>query len=175
MLDFAGIQSGSKPYASEPVSLARVVDDVLADLGLVLEQSGLAVSKDVPAELPELIGDAAALRRVVANLLTNAVKFAAAGGRVAISGRRSQDGAKVVLRVEDAGPGIPPAERTRVFEPFYRGAAAQRNDLPGAGLGLALVRRIVTAHGGRATIASAAGGGAAVIVELPTATGRETR
>jgi signal transduction histidine kinase len=167
VLDFAGIQSASRPYAAEPVSLARVVDDVLADLGLVLEQSGLAVSKDVPAELPELLADAAALRRVVANLLTNAVKFAACGGRVAIRAAQTQDRGHVVLRVEDAGPGIPPAERGRVFEPFYRGAAAQRNDLPGAGLGLALVRRIVSAHGGRVRIESAAGGGTAVVVELP--------
>jgi signal transduction histidine kinase len=174
VLDFAGIQSGSRPYVSEPVSLARVVDDVLADLGLVLEQSGLTVSKDVPAALPELLGDAAALRRVVANLLTNAVKFAASGGRVAINATRSSDGRTLLLRVEDAGPGIPPAERARVFEPFYRGAAAQRNDLPGAGLGLALVRRIVTAHGGRATIESAAGGGTAVVVELPVHGAQET-
>jgi len=54
VLDFAGIASGSRPYVFEPVSLARVVDDVLTDLRLVLEQSGLAVTKDVPAELPEL-------------------------------------------------------------------------------------------------------------------------
>lgn len=171
VLDFAGIESSSRPYAAEPVSLSRVVDDVLADLRLVLEQSGLVVTKDVPEDLPELLGDAAALRRVVANLLTNAVKFAASGGRVRIGATRGQDGARVVLRVEDAGPGIAPDERVRVFEPFYRGAAAQRNDLPGAGLGLALVRRIVTAHGGRTSIESAAGGGAAVVVELPVGSG----
>jgi signal transduction histidine kinase len=167
VLDFAGIESGSRPYAFEPVSLSRVVDDVLTDLRLVLEQCGLAVTKDVPAELPELRGDAAALRRVVANLLTNAAKFAASGGRVAIRATREQDGARVVLRVEDAGPGIPHAERGHVFEPFYRGAAAQRNDVPGSGLGLALVRRIVTAHGGYVHIESAEGGGTAVVVELP--------
>ncbi len=169
ILDFAGIESGSRVYAWERVSLCRLVDEVLSDLRLVLEQSGLRVETEIPAELPALRGDPAALRRVLANLLTNAAKFASSGGRVAVRVQPRADGRSVVVRVEDRGPGIPPAERAKAFEPFYRGSAAQRNDLPGSGLGLSLVRRVVAAHGGRSWIEDAAGGGAAVVVELPTA------
>jgi signal transduction histidine kinase len=169
VLDFAGIESGSRAYASEPVSLSGVLDDVVQDMRLVLEQSGLALKKDVAPGLPEVAGDAPALRRVFANLLANAVKFAASGRRVIVRAAPRADGRSVELRVEDHGPGIPPEERERVFEPFYRGAAAQRNEMPGSGLGLSLVRRVIAAHGGRVRIEDASGGGTAVVVELPAA------
>jgi signal transduction histidine kinase len=169
VLDFAGIESGSRAYASEPVALARVVDDVVKDMRLALEQSGLSVAKEIPAGLPDVSGDAAALRRVLANLLANAVKFAAPGRRVSVRATARPERRAVELRIEDHGPGIPPEERERVFEPFYRGAAAQRNEQPGSGLGLSLVRRVVDAHGGRARIEDTAGGGASVVIELPAA------
>ncbi len=169
VLDFAGIESGSRAYVAEPVSLGRVVDEVLADMRLVLEQSGLMVDKRIPDDLPEVRGDAAALRRVIANLLANAAKFASSGGRVTVQAALQPDGGGVCLRVEDDGPGIPPQERARVFEPFYRGSAAQRNHSPGSGLGLSLVRRVVLAHGGRVHAEEAQGGGTAMVVELPRA------
>ncbi len=167
VLDFAGIESGSRAFASEPVSWADVVGEVLGELRLVLDQSGLAVANAIPRDLPEVRGDPAALRRVIANLLTNAAKFAACGGRVTLKGARAADGRSVVIRVEDRGPGIAAADRERVFEPFYRGAAAERNETPGSGLGLSLVRRIVSAHGGRVHVEEAEGGGTAVVVALP--------
>jgi len=73
------------------------------------------------------------------------------------------------LRVEDRGPGIPRDERERVFEPFYRGPAAERNATPGSGLGLSLVRHVARAHGGRARVEGHEGGGTAVVLELPVA------
>jgi signal transduction histidine kinase len=72
-----------------------------------------------------------------------------------------------VLRVEDRGPGIPRSERERVFEPFYRGRAAERNDVPGSGLGLSLVRHVVTAHSGTVRVEPRDGGGTSVVIELP--------
>ena len=169
VLDFAGIESGGRAYAAEPVALGRVVDDVVQDMRLVLEQGGLSVTREVAAGLPDVIGDAAALRRVLANLLANAVKFAAVGRRVVVRAAPAGGPGQVELRIEDHGPGIPPAERERVFEPFYRGAAAQRNETPGNGLGLSLVRRVVLAHHGRVRVEDAAGGGTAVVIELPAA------
>jgi signal transduction histidine kinase len=169
VLDFAGIESAGRAYAAEPVALARVIDEVVQDMRLVLDQSGLTLTSEVPASLPDVIGDSAALRRVLANLLTNAVKFAASGRRVRLKATALAERRSVELRVEDNGPGIPAQERARVFEPFYRGAAAQRNERPGSGLGLSLVRRVVAAHGGRVRIEDAAGGGTAVVIELPVA------
>ena len=171
VLDFAGIESGGRAYAREPLSLTTLVDDVLRDHRLVLEQSGIALEREIAPGLPELRGDAAALRRVIANLLTNAAKFAAAGKWVGVRASARPDGRGVVLRVEDRGPGIPREERERVFEPFYRGPVACRNDAPGSGLGLSLVRHVVRAHGGSVRVEACEGGGAALVVELPTPAG----
>jgi signal transduction histidine kinase len=168
-LDFAGIASGSRAYAAEPVALAPLVDDALGDLRLVLEQGGFTIEKELPADLPPVRGDAAALRRVVANLVANAAKFASAGRWIGIRAATGTTGRRVLLRVEDRGPGIARDERERVFEPFYRGRARERNEAPGAGLGLSLVRHVVRAHGGEARVEAAAGGGAAVVLELPAA------
>jgi signal transduction histidine kinase len=169
VLDFAGIESGSRAYASEPVPVAPLVDDVLRDHRLALEQAGMVVERDVRADVPDVRGDAAALRRALANLVANAVKFAASGGWVAVRAAAVPGEEKVLLRVEDRGPGIPREERDQVFEPFYRGPAAERNATPGSGLGLSLVRHVVRAHGGRVRVEGREGGGTAVVLELPAA------
>ncbi|HSD25714.1 MAG TPA: HAMP domain-containing sensor histidine kinase [Vicinamibacteria bacterium] len=173
VLDFAGIESGNRAYAAEPLSVAGLVDEVLRDHRLVLDQAGMTVERDVAADLPEVRGDAAALRRALANLLANATKFAAAGRWVAVRATPAPGGRAVVLRVEDRGPGVPRDERARVFEPFYRGPAAERNATPGSGLGLSLVRHVVRAHGGSVQVEGREGGGTAVVVELPAAAAEE--
>jgi signal transduction histidine kinase len=169
VLDFAGIESGSRAYASEPLSVGTLVNDVLRDHRLVLEQAGMTVERDVAPALPEILGDAPALRRALDNLVANAVKFAASGRWVAMRAAATPDGRQVVLRVEDRGPGIPRDEREQVLEPFYRGAAAERNATPGSGLGLSVVRHVVRAHGGRVRVEGREGGGTAVVLELPVA------
>jgi signal transduction histidine kinase len=169
VLDFAGIASQSRGYAMEPLALDGLVDDVLRDHALVLQQAGLVVERSLPRDLPRVRGDAAALRRVLANLIANAVKFAGAGGSLAIRAAARPDARAVVLRVEDRGPGIARDERERVFEPFYRGPAAERNRTPGSGLGLSLVRHVVRAHGGSVRAEAREGGGATLVVELPAA------
>lgn len=175
VLDFAGIAAGTRAYAAEPVDALALTDEVQGDLRFVLEQGGIAFEKDVPRDLPRVRGDATALRRVLTNLVANAAKFAAEGRWVAVRAAAGPGGRTVVFRVEDRGPGIPREERARVFEPFYRGRASQRNDAPGAGLGLSLVRHVVQAHGGRVAVEERDGGGTAVVVELPAAgaSGRE--
>jgi len=174
VLDFAGIESGSRAYASEPLSIAALVDEVLRDHHLALEQASMAVERDLPPDLPMLRGDSAALRRAFDNLVANAVKFAASGRSLAVRAAAAPGRGAVVLRFEDRGPGIPRDERERVFEPFYRGPAAERNATPGSGLGLSLVRHVVRAHGGRVHVEGREGGGTAVVLELPaTANGEK--
>jgi signal transduction histidine kinase len=169
VLDFAGIESGNRAYSSEPLSIGCLVDEVLRDHRLVLDQAGMTVESEVAPDLPEVRGDAAALRRVLGNLVANAAKFAASGRWVGVRASSAAGGSRVVVRVEDRGPGVPRDERGRVFEPFYRGPAAERNATPGSGLGLSLVRHVVRAHGGSVHIEGREGGGAAVVVELPAA------
>jgi signal transduction histidine kinase len=131
----------------------------------------MTVERDLPPDLPEIRGDAAALRRALDNLVANAVKFAAAGQRLALRASARPVEGTVVLRVEDRGPGIPREEREQVFEPFYRGKAAERKKAPGSGLGLSLVRHVVRAHGGRVHVEGREGGGTTVVLELPAAGG----
>jgi signal transduction histidine kinase len=169
VLDFAGIESGNRAYSAEPLSVGGLVDEVLRDHRLVLDQAGMTVACDVAPDLPEVRGDAAALRRALGDLVANAAKFAAGGRWVGVRAAAASGGGTVVVRVEDRGPGIPRDERSRVFEPFYRGPAAERNATPGSGLGLSLVRHVVRAHGGSVHVEGREGGGAAVVVELPAA------
>jgi signal transduction histidine kinase len=170
VLDFAGIESGSRAYAAEPVQLGRLVHKVVGDLSLVLEQAGMRVELEVADDIPEIRGDAEALRRALENLLTNAVKFAAAGEWVAVRAAAGPGAETVELRVEDRGLGIPRAERERVLEPFYRGRGARRSQAPGSGLGLSLVRHVTEAHGGRVRVEGRDEGGTTVVIELPIAT-----
>lgn len=167
VLDFAGIESGSRAYSADPVQLGPLLQKVVGDLSLVLEQAGMTVEIDVAEDLPEIRGDTGALRRALENLITNATKFAGRGGWIGIRAAAGADHRTVVLRVEDQGPGIPKSERMRVFEPFYRGHDARQSQAPGSGLGLSFVRHVVEAHGGRVRVEPRDEGGTTVLMELP--------
>jgi len=109
-------------------------------------------------------GDAVALRRLFANLLDNALRY---GASAEVTLERS--GAEIVVTVDDDGPGIPALERTAVFEPFYRTDPSRSRETGGAGLGLAIARAIVEAHGGRISADAAPKGGARINLVLPSA------
>lgn len=110
-------------------------------------------------------GDAGLLRRMIANLLDNAVKHG--GGRIDVE--LVEQGAELCLRIDDRGPGIPESERERVLQPFYRGDAARNLDRHGSGLGLAIVTDVVRRHRGRIQLRNRPEGGLAVSVWLPLA------
>jgi signal transduction histidine kinase len=136
----------------------------------LIENAGLVVDVDVPADLPAVLGDEAALRRVFQNLVDNAIKYGAAGGSIRVSARR--EGNDVAVTVADRGIGIDAADQSRIFEPFYRAPDVVAAQMQGAGLGLSLVQRIVAAHGGRVGVKSAPREGSAFTVTLPMADDR---
>jgi signal transduction histidine kinase len=105
--------------------------------------------------------------RVIDNLGRNAGRPTPPGTSVWVSVRPTPEGARLV--VEDDGPGVPPDERDRVFEPFQQGETASLQPSPGTGIGLALVRRFVEAHGGTVTLDERPGGGARFAIDLPRA------
>ena len=144
-------------------ALSRTEIDA-ADAGRrALERASVASSMLVVDDgAPKVMADATLLSRALANLIDNAQ--AHGGGLTAL--RISARDDRVAFEAEDAGPGILPGEEERVFDPFVRGAASS-SDRPGLGLGLALVRRIADAHGGRAYARARDGGGAVVGIELP--------
>lgn len=155
-LDFA--QESFMP--AEPV----FTDVVAALRGYAAAQNDPCLVVDLPdGSVPVAMGDKA-LGRVIANLLGNALRY---GERAVV--RIEADGPRAVLVIEDEGPGIPPEERERVFEPFHRLEASRNRDSGGTGLGLTIVRRLVERHGGRIALGSSRHGGLAVRVLLPRA------
>ena len=116
-------------------------------------------------DLPDVVVDPVQMDQVFTNLLENALRYSPAGGAVQVSASSYRDVIRV--RVVDDGPGIPVADRERVFEAFVRGGA--RGERPGSGLGLAIAQAIVVAHGGRIWIEDAPGGGTAVSFDVPVA------
>lgn len=125
------------------------------------------ISLRLAAEPCEVTGDWALLRQAVSNLVENAVKYSPDGSEVQLIARRGED--CVILEVTDQGPGIPEELQERVFEPFFRVDDARSRQQGGAGLGLALVRAIVEAHGGTVCVEENDGGGSRFVVKLPAA------
>ena len=154
------------PAKDEPGAVP--LDDLARDV--IAQYTPLAQSRRVDlglakAEAVTVAGTAAAFRTLLSNLVDNAVRYTPAHGRVDVAVFR--DGPRAALEVSDSGPGIPPEDRTRVFDRFYR-RAGETSD--GSGLGLAIVKQIVTRHGGTIALEDAGGaGGLKVAVRLPLA------
>jgi two-component system, OmpR family, sensor histidine kinase KdpD len=150
LLDMARLQQGGVHLQREWLPLDEVVGSALRQMRARLHEH--PVSTDVPASLPLLQLDAVLMERVLVNLLDNAAKYTPAGTPLTIHARE-QDG-EVLVAVQDGGPGLPPHLPVEtLFEPFTRGTA--ESTVSGIGLGLALVRSIVEAHGGRIEAAAA--------------------
>ena len=159
LLDMARLQSGTVQLNRQWLPLQEVVGSALASLDEVL--TGREVSVDLPAELPLVELDAVLIERVLVNLLENAAKYA--DGPIRIAARTA--GRQVEIDVSDTGPGFPAGREAQLFDKFERGD--RESATPGVGLGLAICRAIVEAHGGRISAHNAATGGACVRVELP--------
>jgi signal transduction histidine kinase len=176
ILEYAGIHSGQRTFTPAPVRVDALIDGVLRASNTLIDAAGIAVQIDIPADLPPVSGDEAALARVFQNLLGNAIKYGAEGKWIGISARRDGRGGDVVaVSVNDRGIGIAPADHDQIFEPFYRAADVVSAQIQGAGLGLSLVRRIVDAHGGRIMVKSAKAAGSEFTVFLPVASERPAR
>jgi two-component system sensor histidine kinase KdpD len=119
----------------------------------------------MPDDLPLIPVDYVQLEQVLWNVLQNALKYAPPTSPLTVTAR--QEATSVVLRIGDRGPGIPANERARVFEKFYRLPQTQQAHLPGAGLGLAICKGFVEAHGGEIAILDHDGGGTLVAIGLP--------
>jgi signal transduction histidine kinase len=165
-LDFAGIQSGRRVYHPRPVDVGEIVDGALQDCRWLLQEKQIRVEREIETGLPSVLVDAAALRRAIANLVENAVKYGGRAAWIGVRVRRSPSG-PVEITVADRGPGIRREDLPKLFEPFFRGRDAATAGVPGSGLGLSLVRHIAEAHGGRVTVKTGVGEGAAFTLQLP--------
>ena len=162
LLQVARLESGAQSMAREDVVPARLLESAVAALEVQAKDAGVSFDIAGAETLPSLRGDPDKLAQLFLNVLDNAVKHSPRGTTVNVRGSRD-DGA-VVVRVRDAGSGLPQGAQTRLFQRFYRGENAQRD---GAGLGLAIAQAIAQAHGGSIRASNVEGGGAEFAVRLP--------
>jgi two-component system, OmpR family, sensor histidine kinase KdpD len=163
LLDLSRLQAG----AAEPRPDWVSIDEILREAASALDPSGERFSLSIDANLPLIRADGAQLERAFANLLENAARYS---GAERVSVRARVVGGRLMIRVVDRGPGIAPAELTRVFEAFHRGPGAHT----GSGLGLAIVKGFVEANGGRVWAESLPGQGTSFVVALPLERAPET-
>ncbi len=165
VLDFSRIEGGRQRYDIEPSALEPLIQEVLEAFRYPLAQQGFKVDVDVDPELPEVPMDAGAIKQALANLVDNAIKYSAERRHLRIRARAA--GGLVHVEVADEGVGIPPGETQRIFEKFYRIGRSETQGRRGSGVGLALVKHIVEAHGGRVGLESRVGAGSRFTLSLP--------
>jgi two-component system, OmpR family, sensor histidine kinase KdpD len=154
LLDLSRIEAGAAEPREDWCSLDEVIRAAVEDTGAP-ERVRLAIA----ADLPLVRADATQLRRAMANLIENALRY---GNGAPVSVRAAESGGRILLRVVDRGPGIPLVEQEHIFAPFYRGTGGN-----GSGLGLAIVRGLIQANGGSVRVESRPGQGSSFVVELP--------
>jgi signal transduction histidine kinase len=167
LLDLSRLESGDVPLRIQPVALGGLVAQVLSEIEVARPGAGVALEQRVPPELPPVRADQERIHQVLFNLVDNAVRFTPPGGRVTVAAEA--DGDRVRVWVRDTGVGIPPEHLPRLFERFYRADPSRARGDGGTGIGLAICRSVVEAHGGRIWAESAPGGGSTFTFELPAA------
>lgn len=161
----ASAEAAALSLSRTPVDLDRVASEAAEAMAARFEAAGVHLGRRLHPVVVE--GDAGRLHQVATNLLTNAVKFTPPGGQVELAVEPGRDGTARLV-VTDSGVGIPPEERERVFERFFRGKGA--SGVTGSGIGLAVAAELVRAHGGDIEVHSEPGQGARFIVTLPALT-----
>jgi two-component system, cell cycle sensor histidine kinase PleC len=167
LLDVAKIEAGRMEIEPHPLDVNRTFDTALKIIGAKARERRQELVIDVDPNAPTLYADERALKQILINLVSNAVKFTPEGGRISVIGSRARCGSFQIM-VEDNGPGIPREKLDKIFKPFSQVDNRYDRQGGGTGLGLALVRGLAELHGGRAWLESEQGKGCRAYVILPT-------
>ena len=162
LLDVAMLEAGQMTLEKGPSGPGTLIEQSLERYAPVAEERSIELTSSVAPDLPRVMADESRLLQVVANLLTNALKFTPPGGKIVLGAEPDRDGVRFFVR--DTGPGIPPENLPRLFDRFW--TTKQGNPF-GAGLGLAIAKGIVEAHGGRMWVESTAGEGSVFAFTIP--------
>lgn len=155
-------ESGALQLKKEPVDLLPFLKGVAGQFKSQADSAGVRLDVVTPDNLPPVELDPNRMRQVLSNLLANALRYSPAGSNIRLSAEGDQE--TISLTVQDEGPGIPPGDLPHIFERFYKST-----DSGGMGLGLAIARHLVEAHGGSISAESASGGGTVMRIRLPIA------
>jgi signal transduction histidine kinase len=156
----AHAEGGTLALQREPTDLGALADDAVAQFRPAADRHQVRLAAHVANDVPTLDLDPVRIREVLANLVSNAVRFTPPGGDVRVDVEASSS--SVALSVTDTGPGIPPADLPHIFDRFYKGTSSN-----GSGLGLTIARNLVAAHGGTLTAANRQDGGSIFTATLP--------
>lgn len=178
VLEFAGAQSGRQRYDFRSISVAGFINAAVTACESQIKERNFNIETRIAPEVPLVLGDSAALRRAMQNLVSNAIKYGKENGErswARISAEMLAEDQENVVRItiEDRGLGIDSADIPHIFDPFYRGRQAVAAQVEGSGVGLSLVKQIVEAHGGRINVKSTPGVGTTFTFQLPIATEAE--
>jgi signal transduction histidine kinase len=166
LFDLSRLESASITPALEQFSLAELLQDITQEFALQAEQKGVSLSVSGDPQQSQVVADIGLMQRVLENLIRNALKFTPAGGSIDINLQKRPD--RVCVAVSDTGCGIAESELERVFDRFYRVDQGEEGGSGSAGLGLAIVRKILDLHGSRITVSSRVNEGTRFQFELPS-------
>ena len=170
LLDFRRFEMGAGTLRLEPLDLTDLVRTAIAEFEARVVPAGYRIELEVPAGPIRVAADREALTRALSNLIDNAIKYSPASRIVRVELTREAE--RVAIAVQDHGLGIPADEQRRIFDRFVRGREARALRIKGTGIGLAIVRHIVRAHGGDVRVASEPGHGSTFTIDVPAATPR---
>lgn len=165
ILDFAGANSGRKKYNLSEISITGIIDDALNECAPLIKDKEITVETRIADRLPSISADRVALSQAIQNLIANSVKYGNGNRWLRVSAENG--GRSVKISVEDHGIGISKSDLHQIFEPFYRAKDVVDAQIHGNGLGLALVKQIAAAHGGRVTVESEPGKGSKFSIQIP--------
>lgn len=169
ILDVSRLETGSFEIDPQPLDVADLVCSCRQAMATDAARAGLELCIELPEDIPEIVADERACRRILINLVSNAIKFSARGGKVTVAARFTTSA--VTLSVEDTGIGIAPEELSHLAEPFAQADMSFTRRHEGAGLGLSMVQGVARLHGGSMEIESEPGIGTRVSVVLPVQPG----
>jgi signal transduction histidine kinase len=165
LLNFGRMEAGVRQYRFEPLDTGMLVSRVAAEFEMQIEGSGRHIALEGSDDPCTVHADPEALSVALRNLVDNALKYAPNSPTVRV--QWGVEKSNVAIRVHDCGPGIPDSEKRAIFRKFVRGSAAEAANVKGSGVGLAMVRHIVAAHGGNVSLMSEAGAGSVFTILLP--------
>ena len=157
--------AGELSIQPQTISPARLLEEVATLYRFQTRTKDLTLDLDISAPPADIEADPVRLTQVLTNILDNAVRHTPAGGHITLATRATQDGVELLVR--DTGPGLSPENLERIFDRFYRADQSRNRDQGGSGLGMAIARSIILAHGGQIRVESEPGKGLTVIITLP--------